>query len=199
MGKEISGVILAGGASKRFGGKNKSKISIGGRTIMSRMIVVMEEIFDEIIIVTNSPEEYVDFNKHKIVRDQILKAGPLGGIHAAMETSSKDAVFVFAGDMPFISKKIITDQINKYTEGEFEALVPRINTFIEPLQAIYNNSACEFLNALLRSNDNHAVRDFLSNLDTHYMQLEDSEETRLAFTNINTPHDLFKIGKRQGY
>lgn len=199
MGKEISGVILAGGAGKRFGGKTKSMISIDGRTIMSRMIVVMEEIFDEIIIVTNTPEEYKEFKKQKIAGDQILRAGPLGGIHAAMETSSKDAVFVFAGDMPFISKEIITDQIIQYTNGEFEAMVPIINAFIEPLHAIYNNSSFGLLDDLLRSTDNYAVRDFLNNIKTHYMPLEDSDETRLAFTNINTPHDLFKIGKKQGF
>lgn len=33
----------------------------------------------------------------------------------------------------------------------------------------------------------------------HYMKIEDSEETRLAFTNINTTDDLFIIGKKQGF
>ena len=41
------------------------------------------------------------------MQDEILGAGPLGGIHAAMKASSNDSIFVFAGDMPFLDKDII--------------------------------------------------------------------------------------------
>jgi len=199
MACNISGIILAGGASKRFGGRNKAKILIGGETIMKRMISVMENIFDEIIIVTNMPEEFREFNRHKIIRDQFIKAGPLGGIHAAIETSSKEAIFVFAGDMPFITREIIINQINYFNAGNYDAIVPQINSLIEPLHSIYSNSVNETLKDILEGKDNFAVRDFLKKLNVNYMQLEDKEETRLAFTNINTPDDLLSIENQKEF
>lgn len=199
MAYNISGIILAGGASKRFGGRNKAKILIGGETIMKRMISVMENIFDEIIIVTNMPEEFREFNRHKIIRDQFIKAGPLGGIHAAIETSSKEAIFVFAGDMPFITMEIIINQINYFNAGNYDAIVPQINSLIEPLHSIYSNSVSETLKDILEGKDNFAVRNFLKKLNVNYMQLEDKEETRLAFTNINTPDDLLSIENQKEF
>ena len=101
MPNNISGVILAGGANKRFGGITKAKVVIDGLTIISRIIFVIEDLFSEIIIVTNRSEEFRDLISFKIVEDQYLNAGPLGGIHSALKSSSEDAIFVFAGDMPF--------------------------------------------------------------------------------------------------
>ena len=62
----ISGVILAGGINSRFDGIIKAKISIGGKTIISRIIDTIEGVFDEIIIVTNIPEEFTGFDNLKI-------------------------------------------------------------------------------------------------------------------------------------
>ena len=112
MANRISGVILAGGSSKRFGGTTKANVVINGETIISRIISTISDLFVEIIIVTNKPEEFQEFIQYKIVKDQYLKAGPLGGIHAALKASSEDAIFVFAGDMPFLDKEIISDKIN---------------------------------------------------------------------------------------
>jgi molybdopterin-guanine dinucleotide biosynthesis protein A len=84
MVHSISGIILAGGANRRFNGMTKSNIIIDGKTIISRITDTIRDIFDEIIIVTNTPEEFKEYNKYKIVSDQFLKVGPIGGIHAAL-------------------------------------------------------------------------------------------------------------------
>ena len=199
MACNISGVILAGGAGKRFWGRNKSNIPIAGETIMKRMICVIENIFDEIIIVTNTPEEFIEFNRFKIIRDQFIETGPLGGIHAAIETSSKEAIFVFAGDMPFISGEVIINQINYFNTGNYDAIVPQINSLIEPLHSIYNNSVRESLKIFLEGKDNFPVRDFLDKLNVNYMQMEDTKKTRLTFTNINTPDDLLLIENQKDF
>src|SRR5665647_29134 len=99
MVSNISGVILAGGAGKRFNGIIKPRILIDGKTIISRIIATISEIFDEIIIVTNSPEGFSEFSNCKVISDQLLNKGPLAGIHSALKVSEKEALFVFAGDM----------------------------------------------------------------------------------------------------
>ncbi len=186
----ISGVILAGGANKRFDGMTKANIVIDGKTIMSRIIDTIKDIFDEIIIVTNTPEEFKEYINYKIVNDQILKAGPLGGIHAALKASSKEALFVFAGDMPLLDKKIIIRQIEFYNSHKCDILIPRINTYIEPLHAIYNISIIETLEDYLTGDHDYAVREFYKRQNVRYMQLKGSEEISNAFININSPADI---------
>jgi molybdopterin-guanine dinucleotide biosynthesis protein A len=150
-------------------------------------------MFDEIIIVTNKPEEFREFIQYRIVEDQYLKAGPLGGIHAALKASSEDAIFVFAGDMPFLDKEIITNQINEFNKTKYDVLIPAIDQFIEPLHAIYRNSVLNDLERFLSEGKSRAVRDFLSEENVGYLQIPNTEKTELAFSNINSPSDLDNI------
>jgi len=193
MANSISGVILAGGTNKRFGGITKSNIIVGGKTIISRMISTIGNIFDEIIIVTNKPEEFREYIQYLIIEDQYLKAGPLGGIHAALKTSSEDAIFVFAGDMPFLDGKIIIDQINEFIKRQHDVLIPEVDQFIEPLHAIYRKSVLNDLERFLSEGKSRAVRDFLSEVNVGYFQIPNTEKTGRAFANINSPSDLGKI------
>jgi molybdenum cofactor guanylyltransferase len=193
MGNRISGTILTGGTNKRFGGITKANVVIGGKTIISKIIFTIRNLFDEIIIVTNNPEEFREFIQYKIVEDQYLKVGPLGGIHAALKVSSGDAIFVFAGDMPFLDKKIITDQINEFNKGEHDVLIPEVDQFIEPLHGIYRKSVLNDLERFLSERKSRAVRDFLNEVNAGYLHIPKTEKSKLAFANINSPSDLGKI------
>jgi molybdopterin-guanine dinucleotide biosynthesis protein A len=199
MANRISGVILAGGSNKRFGGKTKANVVIDGETIISRIISTIRDLFVEIIIVTNKPEEFQEFIQYKIVEDQYLKAGPLGGIHAALKASSEDVIFVFAGDMPFLNKEIISDQINEFSKRQHDVLIPEVDQFIEPLHAIYRKSTLNHLERFLSKGKSRAVRDFLSEINVGYLQMTKNEKTEIAFVNINSPSDLAKINLKSSF
>jgi molybdenum cofactor guanylyltransferase len=193
MGISISGVILAGGANKRFGGITKANVVIEGVTIISRIISVIEEFFPELIIVTNKPDEFQEFSQCKIIKDQYLKAGPLGGLHAAIKASAEEAVFVFAGDMPYPDKKIIADQIKEFRIRNCDVLIPKTGDYIEPLHAIYRKSLLNDLERFISMRSSRAVRDFLLEVNVEYLQIPDTEQNKKAFTNINSPSDLDNI------
>jgi molybdopterin-guanine dinucleotide biosynthesis protein A len=192
MGNKISGVILAGGGNKRFGGITKANAVIGGKSIISRIVCTISGLFDEIIIVTNKPEEFREFIQCKIVEDQYLRAGPLGGIHAGLKVSSEDTIFVFAGDMPFLDIRIITDQIDEYNKGEHDVLIPVVDQFIEPLHAIYRKSILDNLEKFLSARKSRAVRDFIKELNVGYLRIPKNEQSDKAFSNINSPSDIAK-------
>jgi molybdopterin-guanine dinucleotide biosynthesis protein A len=193
MKNRISGVILAGGANKRFGGITKANIVIGGETIISRIISAIDIFFDEKIIVTNKPDEFREFVQCKIIKDQYIKMGPLGGIHAALKATSEDAIFVFAGDMPFLDEKIIKAQISEFLKMEHDVLIPKVGQFIEPLHAIYRKSVLKTLERFISEGDSRAVRDFLIKLNVGYLQIPETEKSKLAFTNINSSSDIYKF------
>jgi molybdopterin-guanine dinucleotide biosynthesis protein A len=190
MTEKISGVVLAGGAGSRFYGRMKPKIVIGGETIISKIISVISEIFDEIIIVTNNPEEFSDLSFCRIIQDEVQNAGPLGGIHSALKASSGSAIFVFAGDMPFLDRNVILKMLEAYRDSNSEALIPEIGEFTEPLHSIYNRSITQHLEDYLRSEASLAVRAYTALLKVRYIQFEGSPGIKKAFTNINSPSDL---------
>lgn len=190
MTDNISAVILAGGAGSRFKGTIKPNLVIGDSTIFSRILLTLKDIFAEIIVVTNTPEEFQQYRNIKITGDLFKKAGPLGGIHAGMKASGKDAVFVFAGDMPFLNKKLIIKQIEAYISNKTEVLVPRIKKNTEPLHSIYSNALLMKLEEYLLAGRSPAVRDFLELADVAYLDLEETAEARNSFMNINSPSDI---------
>ena len=131
-----------------------------------------------------------DKKRFKIIRDHYRNTGPLGGIHAALKASTREATFVFAGDIPFIKRELIQDQINEFIKVGNKILVPRIGNFIEPLHVIYRNSVLNDLERFIVNRESRSVRDFLGEMDVGYLQIHESEENKKAFTNINSPADL---------
>ena len=183
----ISGVILAGGTNSRFGGKIKANEVIGGEKIISRIIKTIGNIFSEIIIVTNTPQEFTQFSEYIITGDYFQKTGPLGGIHAAMKVSTREAVFVFAGDMPFINDELIYKQISYYHSCHTEAVIPEVEGMIEPLHGVFRNTLLERLETYLSLQKDYAIRDFIKDVDVNFFKLMPSPETTKAFFNINSP------------
>jgi len=186
IAENISAAILAGGENKRFDGVIKSNIIIGGSSIINRIINAISDIFSEIIIVTNTPDEFHICSNCRVVGDQYKKVGPLGGIHSAIKASTKKSVFVFAGDMPFVDKEIIMSQIEYFSSCNSEVLIPSVRGLDEPLHAIYSKSIYSKLDEYLASSTKLAIKDFLRIVKVSYMRLEDSEKTKRAFTNVNT-------------
>jgi molybdopterin-guanine dinucleotide biosynthesis protein A len=190
MGRRFSAAILAGGSGSRFNGIVKPKIIIGGETIIARILSAMSKIFDEIIIVTNAPSEFEEFGFCKIVCDEIPGSGPLGGIHAALKASSSNAVFVFAGDMPFPDRHIILKMAEGYENYACDALVPRIDGYSEPLHSVYSTSLVNAMEEYLSGGGRIAVVEFLKTVNVSYYDIENSAENLKAFTNINSPEDI---------
>jgi molybdopterin-guanine dinucleotide biosynthesis protein A len=190
----ISGVILAGGTGKRFGGKAKYNIIVSGKTIISRMLEVLSDIFDEILIVTanNNQDKFEGF---RVIHDEFVNIGPLGGVHVSLKQSEADAIFVFAGDMPLLNKEIILKQLELFSRTEPGILVPRYRDYIEPLHSIFNISILPELEKFIKSNTNHPVYELFKIAGANYFDLENTQDTINSFLNINTPEDVFLAEK----
>jgi molybdopterin-guanine dinucleotide biosynthesis protein A len=193
MSKNISAAILAGGSSKRLDGINKSKIVIDGMTIISRIIEAFDKTFDEIIIVSNTPAEFKEYSACNIIGDQFLNKGPIAGIHSALKNTDSEALFIVAGDMPFLKKKLIDKQIDCFNSINCDILIPKIDEFIEPLHGIYRKSIGLMLEKFLEESKNYAIHEFFKMVNVQYLDFGGSMESKRAFTNINSPSDILII------
>lgn len=187
---KVSAVILAGGENKRFNGKTKANIQISGVRIIARTVKILHDLFDDIIIVTNNPDDFKAYHQFTIVPDEVKHVGPLGGIHAAMKVAKNEAIFVFASDMPCISTEMVKAHIEFYNKRRCDAAIPRIKDFKEPLHAIYRKSIFNKLDEFLGSANKYSIENFIKDLNVRYHNIEDTAEYRKAFININTPEDL---------
>jgi NADH-quinone oxidoreductase subunit E len=184
---DITGVILAGGTNSRFGGKIKANTIIGGEKIITSILKVIRPIFGEIVIVTNTPDAFSDIEGCIITGDHFLKRGPLGGIHAAMKASSKNAVFIFAADMPFLNSDLIISQAKEYCSDPVDVLIARLKGNIEPLHSVYNTKLVDKLEDFLSEGSDNMIRSFLDKLSVRFFNVPESELNTRSFTNINTP------------
>ncbi len=114
MYSDITGVILAGGKSSRMG-TNKSFLKIGNQTIIERIVELMKSIFSEVIIITNSPDEYRFLNL-PLFEDIYKWKGPLAGIHSALVHSATEKLFVLSCDVPLMSREMIEYIVNYKSE-----------------------------------------------------------------------------------
>ena len=130
------------------------------------------------------------------VPDNFPGKGPLAGIEASMKAAATPYIFVFGGDMPWLSEEIIKRQAADFLETPADVLVPRINDLAEPLHAIYSCRLQPSLETFLMSGDRPAVIDFIRQTRVRYFDLPPSEMATRAFTNINRPEDLHALKGR---
>lgn len=187
----VAAAILAGGKNTRMKGRNKAFIPIGGVPIIKRNLDILNKLFKETIIVTNSPGEFSAFEKNSmIITDLIKNCGPLGGIYSALSATKKRAVFFTACDMPNLNKPLIKRLVKYFESSNFDALLPRINSSVEYLHGIYRKELKDRLKVFLAKGKDYSVRGFLATVKAGYLDLKDTPLNRRIFSNLNTPQDL---------
>jgi molybdopterin-guanine dinucleotide biosynthesis protein A len=209
MFSEVAGLILAGGRGTRMGSRDKCLVPVDGIPVVRRVLELLTGLFEELVLVTNNPEEYEDLRdplhglrQLRVTEDRFRARGPLAGIHAGLSATRRPAVFCVACDMPFLDPEMITRQVQRFLEVRetCEALVPRVGELIEPLHAVYASALAGRAERILADGEGNSVRLLLNEARTVYWDLEDSAASRSAFFNINTPKDLvpFRSGTAPG-
>jgi molybdopterin-guanine dinucleotide biosynthesis protein A len=187
----VTGVILAGGSSERYG-QNKAFLEIDGIRLIETVTERMKNIFKRVILVTNEKKDY-EYLDIPVVEDLIKGLGPIGGIYSGLMSISHQAGFFVACDMPFINKQLVRYMVD--IKDNHAAVVPSVANEIEPLHAIYAQSCLGPIRALIDSK-RYQIRLFYDQISVRYV---DEDEIRRfgspsrAFLNINTTEELAKI------
>jgi molybdopterin-guanine dinucleotide biosynthesis protein A len=185
-----SGVILAGGLSTRFDGLDKAKIRVAGRRILDRLLETFSGIFDEIILVTNTPENYLEWDL-QIVTDLYAVRSSLTGIHAALTYASRSHVFVSACDAPFLQTGVIRALLEAI-EPHIDVIIPVTSAGFEPLCAVYSKKCLQTIERNL-DRENFKIQKIFKKL--HLKPVNETTLRRLdpelrSFFNLNRPADL---------
>jgi molybdopterin-guanine dinucleotide biosynthesis protein A len=188
-GRRVSGVVLAGGKSRRMGGSPKGLLPFGGRPLIQHIVETLGSVLSDCLIVTNSPELYA-FLGRPMVGDLFPDAGSLGGIYSGLAAAPGDASLCVACDMPFLSAGLLRHLAGQ--AGEADVVVPDAGGELQTLHAVYGKACLPAMERQIREG-RLKITGFFG--DVRVLTL--AEETlarfgdpRLVFMNLNTPEDL---------
>ncbi len=145
MYSDITGIILSGGKSTRMG-VNKSLLKIDGKTIIARVRDLMLNIFSEVILITNEPDEY-KFLGLNIFEDVYKGFGPLAGIHSGLLNSSTQRNFIISCDLPFMTEQMVR-YLAEYPTNK-PITVAKADGFIQQLAGIYHKDTLKEIEHIL--------------------------------------------------
>jgi molybdopterin-guanine dinucleotide biosynthesis protein A len=188
---DITGVLLAGGKSRRMG-HDKAFIDLDGNPLYLKTLNLLRDLFPTIIIAGDRPD--IASEGIPSVSD-IFPGSALGGLYTGLEHIQTDWMFVAPCDMPFPDLAIANLLISK--RDGFDAVVPRTPGGYEPVFALYKKSCLPHMEAMLRNNE-YRIYDFYQRIRVHYLDwssLPNNWERSLM--NINTPEQLRQLEKGQ--
>lgn len=175
--------ILVGGAGKRLG-MGKVALSFGGVTLLERVIDRLGVA--DVIVVKKSKTRIPATDGIRVVEDPDERTGALIGLRTALLASKTEYCFVFACDMPFISRDLVNHMLS--LGGEYDAFVPYSDRGVEPLHAIYSKRCLKAMEWCIE-NEDMSVHSMLKHINVRFVQADLFCDPYVAFTNINTTGD----------
>ncbi|MDQ7842264.1 MAG: molybdenum cofactor guanylyltransferase [Armatimonadota bacterium] len=186
---DVSGIILAGGRSRRLG-RDKRDVIVGGVALLDRAVALCAPLVDGLLIVAREagpPRRGVP-----VVADEISDRGPMAGVLTGLRRSRHPRMLVIPVDMPLLTAEFLRFLIRIAPEAEIT--VPRWERGIEPLVAVYTRSCLGPLaDALARGAT--ALHAFIQSAGRSVRFVDASEiapfgRPERLFFNINTAEEV---------
>ena len=186
--KDATAFVLAGGKSSRMG-TDKALLAWGGGTLLSHMVQMAGRVASTVHIVGQS-EKFSSLGT--VVEDLFRDCGPLGGIHAALSTTSSDLNLILAVDLPFLSATFLEFLLAKARETDALVTVPRTDGRWQPLCAVYRRGFAGLAEQSL-SHGKYKIDPLFATVKTRV--IDESELGQAGFSteifrNVNTPEEF---------
>ena len=192
----MTGVVLAGGRSKRMG-IDKATLKINDTLLIEYPIKILDKLFERILVVTNerlsetlesSLSKYESLN---VIQDIYPDHGALGGIYTALSYSETPYIFVTACDMPFLNGDFIKYML-EFLDNAPDVIVPESTGGLETLHAIYSKGTADLIMRKIFKNENK-IKDLFPLVNVRYIPsatIKTFDKEEKMFKNINTPREL---------
>jgi molybdopterin-guanine dinucleotide biosynthesis protein A len=182
-----TGIVLAGGASRRMG-SDKRLLDVDGEPMLRRVARVVADASDELIVSVSGerplPPGVLGEVAARVVVDRRPGAGPLAGLEAALQEAAHPIVIVVAADMPDIDALLLRILVDRLVQSEADAVAVATDRGPQPLLAAYRREPALAAATRLLDSGERRMRALLEALDVRTLPDDGSA------TNANTPADL---------
>jgi molybdopterin-guanine dinucleotide biosynthesis protein A len=187
-----SALLFAGGRATRLGGTNKALLTLGGRTIVDRVVDALSPLVDECLVLTNDRSLAGD-PRLTLVPDVDPHAGVLPALAGGLQAATGALCLVAACDMPFVSRSVFELLLDVQAERDADVVIPRVDDRLEPMHAVYRRATALAAAADALARGQQRMTAFLASV--RVVEVLDDALRRLdpdlrAFFNLNTPDDL---------
>ena len=189
---DVSGIVLAGGMSRRLG-RDKAVELIGGEPLITRTIGRLSQVSEGIVVVVNDIERASALllpESANIAVDIYPGKGSLGGIFTGLSAANGDWGIVVACDMPFLNVALLKHMVS--LRDGFDAVVPILAGQPEPTHALYSKACLPHIERKLKA-DELKIANFFSDVRVRFILEDDIDRLdpeHLSFFNVNTQQDL---------
>jgi molybdopterin-guanine dinucleotide biosynthesis protein A len=182
----VTGIVLAGGASQRMG-QNKAFLELAGRPLIEVVIERMVSVCVEVLVVAGDVQPYASSGV-RLVEDRFRGVGALGGLHAGLEAATHELTLVVGCDMPFLNPDLLR-AFAGWVEG-FDVAVLRHTDekYMEPLHSAYRRTCLPVIEAAIRARRRRIVS-FFPHVRVRYVTPADVipfDPDLRSFHNVNT-------------
>lgn len=184
---DLTGLVLAGGASRRMG-RDKAFLELDGRLLIQIVVNRMKGVCAEVLIVSGDAECYTGFGV-PVVEDRFPGVGVLGGLHAGLGAAAFDLSLAVGCDMPFLNPDLLR-AFAAWAKGYDVTLLCR-GGYTEPLHAAYRRTCLPAMEAVIRAGKRRIIS-FFPRVDVRYVTPEEITpiDPHLdSFRNVNTPEE----------
>lgn len=187
---EVTGVLLAGGKSRRMG-EDKRYLVVGEQTLLERGLEMLQSIFCEVLVVIaqDSPPLSIDA---RVVRDLVPECGSLGGLYTGLTQATTPYIFVVACDMPFLNQTVIAQFTSQRAAADI--VIAKLDDRLHPMHALYSKRCLPALEQMIRARQ-LKIQEIVSqsSLRARYVTEADLltiDPSGHSFYNVNTMADL---------
>ncbi|MBH0206650.1 MAG: molybdenum cofactor guanylyltransferase [Nitrospira sp.] len=187
---DVTGILLAGGKSKRMG-EDKRFLLVGEQTLFERTLAVLRSIFQTVcvVIAQDSPPLEAEV---PVFRDLVAGCGSLGGLYTGLKQAHTEYVFVVACDMPFLNPILVRYMVS--LRDKTDIVMVRLEQGLQPTHALYSRRCLPVIEGMLHTRQ-LKIQDLATHQSLHTRLVAESELRKidhegLSFINVNTPADL---------
>jgi Molybdopterin-guanine dinucleotide biosynthesis protein A len=189
----FSGIVLAGGKSKRMG-TDKRYVLLSGKSLLEISVDRLKGITDEILVVMGEKEN-LEVRDVRFVLDVEKNRGPMIGLFSGLCEMKNFYGLVTPVDNPLISNEFLS-YLKEKAVG-YDLVIPSWKRGIEPLIAVYSKNAIPVMKQWIRKEKKLAPHLFIQELNLKVRFIEEEEiaefgNPEILFFNINTEEDLRK-------
>jgi molybdenum cofactor guanylyltransferase len=187
---EVTGVLLAGGKSRRMG-EDKRYLVVGEQTLLERGLGVLRSMFHEVLVVIAQDSAPLDIDA-RVVRDLVPDCGSLGGIYTGLNQATTPYIFAVACDMPFLNQAVITQFTNRRDTADI--VMARLATRLHPMHASYGKGCLPAMEQMMLARQ-LKIQELVSHASLRVQYVTEADLLSIdpswrSFHNVNTPEDL---------
>jgi molybdenum cofactor guanylyltransferase len=192
---DLSGIVLAGGRSRRMG-RDKAALVVDGLPLLVRAVDLLRAAAAEVVVACRDEAQLAPglvsglavrlaFDRHG--------EGPLAGIEAGLRVAAHDAALVIPVDMPGLTAPLLAMLVEAAGRSAgADVVVFEVDGRALPLPALYRRSALPLLAEQLELG-RFKVLELMGRLRVNAIPAPPADWADGAFENVNDRDDLARV------